>query len=221
LVVALLAGWLLVVWVIAKRPILSVPIVVYIGLVVWLGAHDAQALAVYALIALTTWRLVHKRSFQRLVGRRLRSSWRRLWVYDRRWRATMVLSGLGKRYGLRQRIPRIRSVQSEPWGDRVLIRLAVGQRTEDVERVAPALAHSFGARVCRVRENRPGRLWLLFAADDQLSAQYLASAIEFVDLAPLPGGGCRRRTTTRPPNSGSASASSVRDLRSTRRKHGR
>jgi len=165
-VAALGAGWLLAIWLIVKRPIIGVPIVVYVGLAMWLGAHDAQALAIYALIVLITWRLAHKRSFQRLVGWRLRSSWRRLWVYDRRWRAAMVLSGLGKQYRLRHHIPRIQSVQSEPWGDRVLIRLAIGQCTEDVERVAPQLAHSFGARACRIREDGPGRLWLSFEIDD-------------------------------------------------------
>jgi DNA segregation ATPase FtsK/SpoIIIE, S-DNA-T family len=173
LVVALLlviaavgAGWLLAIWLVVKRPILGVPIVVYVGLVMWIGAHDAQALAIYAVIVLIAWRLAHKPSYQRLVGWRLRSSWRRLWVYDRRWRAAMVLSGLGRQYRLRHHIPRIQSVQSEPWGDRVLIRLAIGQSTADIERVAPQLAHSFGARACRVREDRPGRLWLLFEIDD-------------------------------------------------------
>ena len=173
LVVALLlviaavgAGWLLAIWLVVKRPILGVPIVMYVGLVMWIGAHDAQALAIYAVIVLIAWRLAHKPSYQRLVGWRLRSSWRRLWVYDRRWRAAMVLSGLGKQYRLRHRIPRIQSVQSAPWGDRVLIRLAIGQCTEDVERVAPQLAHSFGARACRVQEDRPGRLWLLFEIGD-------------------------------------------------------
>jgi hypothetical protein len=69
---ALVAGWQLLIWPIVKRPILSVPIALYIGLAAWLGAHDAQALFIYALIALVLWRLLHKDSFQRHVGRRLR-----------------------------------------------------------------------------------------------------------------------------------------------------
>jgi S-DNA-T family DNA segregation ATPase FtsK/SpoIIIE len=166
LLAALAAGWLRVVWLIVRRPIFGIPIVMYIGLAAWLGAHDAQALVSYALILLVLWRLVHRPSFERIVGRRLRSSWRRLWVYDRRWRTTMVLSGLGKRYGLRQRIPRVRSVQSAPGIDRVLIRLVPGQCTEDLERAAPRLAHSFGARSCVVTEDRPGRLRLVFVTGD-------------------------------------------------------
>jgi S-DNA-T family DNA segregation ATPase FtsK/SpoIIIE len=166
LAAALAGGWLLVVWAIVRRPILSVPIAVYVGLAVWTGAHDAQALVIYALILLVLWRLLHRPSFERIAGRRLRSAWRRLWVYDRRWRTTMVLSGLGKRHRLRQRVPRIRSVKSAPGEDRVLIRLVPGQCTEDLEHAAPGLAHSFGARSCVVEEDRPGRLLLVFATCD-------------------------------------------------------
>lgn len=168
-VVALVAWWLLVVWAVIRRPILGVPIVVVVGLVAWVGAHDASAVVIYAVVALGVWRLVHKRSFQRLAGRRLRTVWRRLWVYERRWRSTMVLSGLGKQYRRRESVPGIRRVQSSQWRDRVQIRLVAGQCTEDVERVAPELAHSFGAEVCRVREHRPGRLWLEFRTRDPLT----------------------------------------------------
>jgi hypothetical protein len=91
LVCALLAGWRLFIWPILKRPILSVPIAIYGGLVAWLGAHDAQALFIYALIALAMWRLVHRHSFQRLVGSCWRSSWRAAWGGDHRRHATMVL----------------------------------------------------------------------------------------------------------------------------------
>jgi S-DNA-T family DNA segregation ATPase FtsK/SpoIIIE len=181
--VALVAWWLLVVWVVIRRPILALPTAAVAGLVAWVGPHDAQALAIYALVALGVWRLVHKRSFQRLAGRRLRAVWRRLWVYERRWRSTMVLSGLGKQYRRRERVPRICRVQSSVWRDRLQIRLVAGQCTEDVERVAPELAHSFGAEVCRVREDRPGRLWLDFRTRDRLTQVIPALAVpETVDL---------------------------------------
>jgi hypothetical protein len=80
LVVAFAAGWLLIlwlaIWLIVKRPILSIVFAVYVALVVWLGPHDAQALFWYALIVLALWRLVHKRSFQQVVGQRVERSWR-------------------------------------------------------------------------------------------------------------------------------------------------
>jgi hypothetical protein len=87
LVVGLVAGWLLVVWLavwlVVKRPVLSLVIAVYVALVVWLGGHDALALASYVVIVLVTWRLVHKRSFRRIAGPRLQRSWQTSWGYHR------------------------------------------------------------------------------------------------------------------------------------------
>lgn len=77
-IVAFATGCLVVIRLLIKHPIVGVPIAVYIGLDVWLGSNDAQALMCYAVIALVVWRLVHKRSFERLVARRLRKPGRRL-----------------------------------------------------------------------------------------------------------------------------------------------
>jgi hypothetical protein len=77
IIAAFAAGWLFLAWLLVKHPIVGLPIAAYIGFDVWLGANDAQALMCYALIALLMWRLVHKESFERLVGRWLRRSGRR------------------------------------------------------------------------------------------------------------------------------------------------
>jgi S-DNA-T family DNA segregation ATPase FtsK/SpoIIIE len=146
--------------------------------------HDAQALAIYLVVALLVWRCAHRASFERLIGRRLRSPWVRWWVYERRWRNTMLLSGLGKRSRVRaEAVPKIRKVTSTPWCDRVLVQLLLGQCTEDFERAAPELAHSFGAASCRVREDRPGRVWLEFTTADPLRETVAALPVcEDVDL---------------------------------------
>jgi S-DNA-T family DNA segregation ATPase FtsK/SpoIIIE len=161
-----------------------VPVAAFTGLVVLVGLHDAEALAIYALVGLWVWRRVHKASFDRLVGRRVRSGWVRWWVYERRWRSTMTMSGLGKRARLRREaVPRIQKVTSTPWSDRVLARLLLGQCTEDFERAAPELAHSFGASACRVREDRPARVWLEFTTRDPLREEVPALPVsEDVDL---------------------------------------
>jgi S-DNA-T family DNA segregation ATPase FtsK/SpoIIIE len=182
-VVVLLFGWLLVLWAIVKRPVLALPVAAFAGLVVLVGMHDAQALAIYLLVGLWIWRRAHKASFDRIVGRRTRSGWRRWWVYERRWRGAMTFSGLGKRARVREAVPRIRRVTSTRWGDRVLVQLLLGQCTEDYERAAPELAHSFGAGSCRVREDRPGRVWLEFTTNDPLRETVLALPVcENVDL---------------------------------------
>jgi hypothetical protein len=82
-IVAFATGCLVVIRLLIKHPIVAVPIAVYIGLDVWLGSNDAQALMCYAVIALVVWRLMHKRSFERLVARRLRKPGRRFLPRDR------------------------------------------------------------------------------------------------------------------------------------------
>jgi hypothetical protein len=52
LVVALVAGWFVVAWAIIRRPILSIPVGGFAGLCAWVGTHDAQALLIYAAVAL-------------------------------------------------------------------------------------------------------------------------------------------------------------------------
>jgi S-DNA-T family DNA segregation ATPase FtsK/SpoIIIE len=168
-VVVLVVGWLLLAWAVLKRPIVAIPVALFTALMLLVGMHDAQALVIYLLGALWVWRLGHRDSFDRVLGRRVRSGWRRWWVYERRWRATMLHCGLGRRGPLRDAAPKIDRVRSNRWCDRVRVRLLLGQCTEDYERAALGLAHSFGAIACRVREDRPGRVWLQFTTSDPLT----------------------------------------------------
>ena len=189
ILVVLFAWPLVLLWAIVKRPVLAVPAVLLVSLVVLIGGHDTQALLLWALLFLAGWRLVHRRSFERLVGYRLRGWWARWWVYQRRWKGTMAMSGLTKTYRLREHTPKLRRVVSTPWCDRVLVHLLLGQCTEDYERAAPELAHAFGARSCRVREDRPARVWLEFATADPLIETVPALPVpETVDLKAVPIG---------------------------------
>jgi S-DNA-T family DNA segregation ATPase FtsK/SpoIIIE len=182
-VVVLVAGWLLLAWAVVKRPLLAIPVAVFTALVLLVGMHDAQALAIYLVVALLVWRRAHRASFDRLVGGRVRSRWVRWWVYERRWRNTMLQSGLGVRTRVREAVPKIQTVTSTRWADRVLVRMLLGQCTEDYERAAPELAHSFGAASCRIREDKPGRVWLEFTTADPLVETVPALPVsENVDL---------------------------------------
>jgi len=159
-----------IVWGIVRRPMLSLPMAGMASLSWWTSSELATGWAIFVAVGLLVWRLAHRRSFSWAIGRGARTGWRRLWIYELRWRAVMTMSGLAKRYRDSEAVPRLRKVVSTPWCDRVLIRLLVGQCTEDVERVAPELAHSFGARDCRVYEHRPGWLWLELPTRDPLTA---------------------------------------------------
>jgi S-DNA-T family DNA segregation ATPase FtsK/SpoIIIE len=177
-----LGAVLRIVWGILRRPMLSVPLIGLAALWWWAGPGATAAAAVAVVGGLGIWRLAHRRSFSWAVGRRVRTGWRCFWVYESRWRAVMTMSGLAKRYGDSEAVPRLRKVVCTPWCDRVLIRLLLGQCTEDVERVSPELAHSFGARDCRVHEHRPGWLWLELPTRDPLTAVIAALPVpEHVD----------------------------------------
>ena len=125
-VAVLLFGWLLLAWAVVKRPILALPVAAFTGLVLLVGMHDAQGSRSTSLLALWIWRRAHRASFDRLVGRRLRSPWVRWWTYERRWRNTMLLSGLGKRTRVRESGPEDPQGHSTPWCDRVLGATAAG-----------------------------------------------------------------------------------------------
>jgi DNA segregation ATPase FtsK/SpoIIIE, S-DNA-T family len=197
--IVLVVWWLVMAWAVVKRPILAIPAAIFTALVLLVGVHDAEALMIYGLIGLWIWRTAHRESFDRIVGARWRSGWRRWRVYERDWRTTMVHSGLSKHRGARRdAVPRIDRVVSNQWCDRVRVRLVKGQCTEDFEQVAPGLAHAFGAEVCRVREDRPGRLWLVFRVVDPLAEPVPALPVpERVDLEAVPIGVCEDGQTWR------------------------
>ncbi len=160
----------------------------------WSWWASARLLAVLGLVGgLWAWR--HGDSFARVVLRQARSEWRRAVVYAFRWRRVMLFSGLTKRtgHGLhRVHYPRIRRVRSDGWRDRVSVRLLHGQCAEHYATQADALAHSFGARPCRVRAYRPRRLWLDLIHSDPLAALLRVPALTDpdagVDLARIPVG---------------------------------
>jgi hypothetical protein len=77
--IAMVEWCVAVVWALVRRPIVSVPVAVFVGVALWSGMAVAGGLLVCGLLVLVLWRLAYRDSFQRLVGRSLRCSWRRLW----------------------------------------------------------------------------------------------------------------------------------------------
>jgi S-DNA-T family DNA segregation ATPase FtsK/SpoIIIE len=96
----------------------------------------------------------------------------------------MLFSDLTKRtgHGLhRVHYPKIRCVRSDGWRDRVSVKLLHGQCAANYAAQADGLANSFGARSCRVRVDRPRRIWL-----DLIHTDPLAQSIAVPSL-PGPG----------------------------------
>ena len=127
------------------------------------------------------WVWQHRDSFERTVIRQVRSEWRRAVVYAWRWRRVMLFSELAKRTGVglhRVYYPTIRRVRADGWRDRVLVTLLHGQCAATYAAHAEELANSFGAGSCRVRVDRPRRIWL-----DLIHADPLAVPVSVPSLA--------------------------------------
>ena len=146
-----------------RYPLFVIGAVILTGLGVgfswWVPVELVAALGV--LCGLWAWQ--HPDSFTRTVLRQVHSEWRRAVVYAWPWKRVMLFSELAKRtgHGLhRVCYPRIRRVRADGWRDRVLVKLLHGQCAGAYAMHADELANSFGARSCRVRVDRPRRIWL-------------------------------------------------------------
>jgi DNA segregation ATPase FtsK/SpoIIIE, S-DNA-T family len=142
-------------------------------------------LIVATAVALVTWRRRYPASYRWLVV----SRWRAAVVYGRRWQPAMVTCGLAVQANDREYLPSIRRVVSSEYGDRVWVDLLSGQAPDDFEKHCSQLAHTFGALRCRVRVERPGRIWLDFTHTDPLREAVPAlDPPEVLVLAALPVG---------------------------------
>ncbi len=139
---------------------------------VWLAAGLA--------VAAGSWAWAHPDSFERIAARQVRSEWRRALVYAWPWKRVMLFSDLAKHTGHRQRrthYPTLRRVRSDGWRDRVSVTLLHGQCAAVCATHAAELANSFGARSCRVRVDRPRRIWLDFVHTDPLAQTLTVPAL--------------------------------------------
>ena len=164
---ARLLAWL--VRLIARHPlaaaILAVLVLAWLN-IGWLGL---VFLAAWAVVVLAAWRFFWPGSFARWVSSPARGRWR-AWFYRRRWAGVMAISGVAPWHQGRVILPVLGKVSATRYTDRVAVRLVSGQSPADVARHADALAHGFGALLCRVRTAKSGRVVLEFVRRDALAA---------------------------------------------------
>jgi S-DNA-T family DNA segregation ATPase FtsK/SpoIIIE len=126
-------------------------------------------------VGLSVWRLVDLMSFDAWAGRHLRAWWLRWTVYAPKLPEWLQACGLGIKQGappvvvtvspLRrnirrdrrpaQELPKVLGVRSGASWDEVRIRLVPGQKPEDFDEAARALASARGVPRCQVRELTP------------------------------------------------------------------
>jgi DNA segregation ATPase FtsK/SpoIIIE, S-DNA-T family len=183
---ARLLGWII--RMVARHPLAAAVLAVLAFTWVNVGWLGLVFLAAWVLTVLGTWRFFWPGSFTRWVASPARGRWR-AWFYRRRWAGVMAISGVAPWHQGRVILPVLGKVQATRYVDRVAVRLVSGQSPADVAKHAEALAHGFGALLCRVRSARSGRVVLEFVRRDALAAIVPALPIpDRPDLKALPVG---------------------------------
>jgi S-DNA-T family DNA segregation ATPase FtsK/SpoIIIE len=143
----------------------------------WLGWLSLVVLVGAVVVSLVVWRLVDLPSCDRWAGRYLRAWWRRWTVYavklpgwlhscglsvrDDAVPVEVTVNLIGRRKVRRDRgaaavqLPSVLGVRSGPSWDEVRVRLVPGQKPEDYDEAARALASACHVARCQVRELQP------------------------------------------------------------------
>jgi S-DNA-T family DNA segregation ATPase FtsK/SpoIIIE len=171
----------------------------------WGGASLALTAGVVAGV-LTGWRLVDLASFDAWAGRHLRAWWLRWTVYSPKlpdWLHACGLSikpdavpmvvtvnplGRSIRRGRRQvqaRLLQVLGVRSGASWDEVWVRLVPGQKPEDFDEAARALASARGVTRCQVRELSPNVVSIDFQRRNLLADP--VACLDLVTLADVEG----------------------------------
>jgi len=181
-----LLAWL--VRMIARHPLTATVVAVLVLAWVNVGWPGLIFLLAWVVVVLAAWRYFWPGSFTRWIADPARGKWRG-GFYRRRWAGVMAISGVAPSHQGRVILPVLGKVSATRYTDRVAVRLVSGQSPADIAKHAEALAHGFGALLCRVRTARSGRVVLEFVRRDALAAIVPALPIPaHPDLKALPVG---------------------------------
>jgi DNA segregation ATPase FtsK/SpoIIIE, S-DNA-T family len=174
---------------VVAHPALTVVLAVVLMLDRLVGSARLLLGGLAVAVALGCWRLARPASFTRWVGAPVRSRWRGWWRYRRHWQPVMATTGLTTMLAGTEYVPRLRRVVCTACVDSALVGLLAGQAPDDYEDQVEELAHTFRALSCRVRVDRPGRVWLDFTHTDPLTAPIPALPVpEVPDFTAVPLG---------------------------------
>ncbi|WP_232237585.1 MULTISPECIES: FtsK/SpoIIIE domain-containing protein [Actinoalloteichus] len=153
----------------ARYPVVAFVVLVLVVVGPWWGWTVALVLGAVLALVLLGWWWRFRPSFVRLVLGEVRTEWRRLTVYAPVWHRTMRFCHLERTVERKTHVPTFVRVRADGWRDRVTVQLLHGQAPGEFETCAEALAHSFGARSCRVRVIGPRRIVLDLLHGDPLA----------------------------------------------------
>ncbi|GAB2988562.1 cell division protein FtsK [Amycolatopsis acidiphila] len=183
-------GW--VVKEIVTHPRTSLSVLALAAWCYWVGWQSLALTIATVTVALVAWRRCHLVSFDQWAGVALRSWWQRWMVYvpklpgwlhacglsvkDDTIPIDVTVSLVGRKKIVRDRrnpsvrIPRVRGVKSGPSWDEVRVALVPGQKPEDFDEAARALASARKVQRCQVREIAPNVVSIDFQRRDLLAA---------------------------------------------------
>jgi DNA segregation ATPase FtsK/SpoIIIE, S-DNA-T family len=154
---------------VVAHPVPTVVLAVVLALDLLVGPARLLLGGLAVAVALGAWRLARPVSFTRWVGAPAHSRWRGWWRYRRHWQPVMATIGLTTVLAGTEYVPRLRRVVCTPWVDSALVVLLAGQAPANYEDQVEELAHTFRALSCRVRVDRPSRVWLDFSHTEPLT----------------------------------------------------
>lgn len=157
-------------WWLVRHPSTFILLVLAYWAVLVIGFTPVLLFLALAGTVLWAWHVVGPESFERILGRRYRSHWRRVFRYELGWRARMRLVGLSRQVDGHAAVPRLVKVVSGHDTDHLVLGLVTGQTPDDADAAAEQLAHAYRACHCRVRTLGPGVVQLDLQFADVLGA---------------------------------------------------
>jgi DNA segregation ATPase FtsK/SpoIIIE, S-DNA-T family len=155
----------------------------------WLAVTSAAGVL---LLAASTWKAAHRRSFEATVQSWTRTWWRRWWAYRRRWVMVLTRCQLAVEDGDRVHLPKLLKVTTTPYWDRLTVRPQIGQEFRDYRDATERLRTAFGSARAVVREVTPQVYSLDFMRRDPLletvPATPIPDSLAAVDLRRIPIG---------------------------------
>jgi S-DNA-T family DNA segregation ATPase FtsK/SpoIIIE len=192
---AIKAAWAVLVMA-ARHPLLALAAMLVGAVDQFAGRNVTIWTGLALVVVLVGWRLAWRTSFRRFVGLPVAQAWRgfayRLWWPHVAARHGLVAHSMGRGDDGRmdREVAKLGKVKVTPGGiERLQIKLPVGLKPADVERVSDGLASAFRVRECRVTMDRPGRVWVELHRRDVLAPVVRPLPIsDCVNLAGVPVG---------------------------------
>lgn len=150
--------------------VVTLPAFVLAALYVRFDWYGPVVLVLVLAAVAGSWWSLHRPSFLRFGYYPVLARWRR-WLYRRQWLPAMATAGLSVTFDGRTVIPVVKRVRCSGMADVLTVRMVTGQIPDDFAKVSERLAHTFGARACRVSAgSRPDQVVITLLRGDPLLA---------------------------------------------------